>query len=108
LLSSDKVRVAGPGPQGKPGVDGKDGRDGVDGRDGEPGPAGDKGERGDFAYIGAEEIKTAADKIRAEHLAHRARFRAAIEQTLDDAKQLGGMGRLVTAHVKTIQKRTEG
>jgi hypothetical protein len=109
------------GPQGKPGIDGtngRDGRDGIDGRDGAPGPKGDKGERGEkgeqgppgsFAFIGNAELAAEVLKVRAEYLAHKARFVSAMEQAAEDMQDIRpSMRALLKQHFEALRKRVEG
>jgi hypothetical protein len=109
------------GPQGKAGIDGtngRDGRDGVDGRNGSPGPKGDKGERGEkgeqgppgsFAFIGNAELAAEVLKVRAEYLAHKARFVSAMEQAAEDMQDIRpSMRALLKQHFEALRKRVEG
>jgi hypothetical protein len=75
------------GAQGIAGHDGNDGKDGKDGAPGEQGPQGEKGEPGDVTYIGPAELEAAVQKVRAELIAQRARFVAAVAFALEKNKQ---------------------
>lgn len=76
--------------EGRPGRNGSDcicrnGRDGIDGRDGQSivGPRGEKGDPGDVTFIGPAEVEAAVQKVRAELIAQRARFLAAVSVALE-------------------------
>jgi len=74
------------GPHGISGTDGKNGKDGVDGALGPIGPRGEKGDPGDVCYICPAELEAAVQKVRAELLAQRARFVAAVAVALEKNK----------------------
>jgi hypothetical protein len=69
------------GPTGARGERGSDGKDSV--VPGPAGPRGERGERGDVCYIGSEEVEAAVQKVRAELIAQRARFVAAVAVALE-------------------------
>lgn len=71
------------GAQGLAGSDGKNGIDGADGAPGQQGPRGEKGDAGSVTYIGPEELEAAVQKCRAELVAQRARFIAAVAVALE-------------------------
>jgi hypothetical protein len=55
-------------------------KDGVDGKDGETivGPQGIQGPAGDVLYVGPQEVKAAAQRLRAEKVLLRAKYQAAL------------------------------
>jgi len=65
-------------------VDGARGKDGVDGA---TGPQGIQGQPGDLLYAGPEEVKAAADALRAEKVRLRAKYQAALFQAIVDAEK---------------------
>jgi hypothetical protein len=84
------------GPAGRDGVDGRsivgqagpagsNGHDGVDGKDGQSivGPKGEQGPPGSVTFVGPAEVEEAVQKVRAELIAQRARFIAAVRVALE-------------------------
>jgi hypothetical protein len=67
---------------------------------GNPGP---KGERGDFAYVGPKEIMDAAQRIRNEHIAFKARLRATVDEQLASAMPNGPAGDIIKRTLHRIK-----
>jgi hypothetical protein len=85
------------GPTGPQGPAGKDGLDST-----VPGPIGlrgEKGDPGDVTFIGPAEVEAAVQKVRAELIAQRARFVAAVRVALEKNK--------TRAHHATISRTVD-
>jgi hypothetical protein len=91
-------------PIGPAGRDGRDGATGKDGRDGKDGVAGPKGEPGDVVYIGPAEVAQAVQKVRAELVAQRTRFKALIIDKLSQCDH--PVAQLAKVHLQNLLKES--
>lgn len=77
----------GPAGQSIQGRDGADGAPGAKGEKGDKGDRGEKGDPGDVTYVGPAEVEAAVQLVKAELIAQRARFVAAVTVALEKNKQ---------------------
>jgi hypothetical protein len=102
--------LAGPPIQGLDGPQGPKGDTGARGEKGDTGPQGPQGpqgERGAVFYAGNEELIQAFQTARAEMIAEKAKWIAALELAFEEAGAIVHPARaLVLQHLETLRKRT--